>query len=779
MKKVISILCTVILVLSLVPAAVAEWGGSGGGNNAAADDGVNVLASQGQILQYVEPTYYENGEGEPTIGVTLINVLEIEGKYFRDSNNNKTLDPFEDWRLPVEERAADLVSQLSIEQRIGLLGNQMMASPGKTNARDIYNEDGTVNVSSLFSITGTANSLYMMLTNENRTGVTRNTSDAESGAVWNNITNMVAEMDTVMNGIPFVPYYSISNPQRVITAPSSQGIAAAVMGEIKDGDYANGDYSLVEKYADLDRQIWYARGLDGMYGPQIDLITDPRWPRNSGTYTENPDVNAGIAAALVRGYKDGQGVGSVSLTIKHFPGDGASWNGFESHNKYGEWRVYVVEDSLEKYHLPGFQAAIDAGLTGIMPSYSRPSAVLNAPQHYRGVELEVEEVANAYSKTIIGTLLYDLMGFKGYVNDDSGVINGGKQFGMEDLTIPERYAASINAGSDTGADGGARTGENGIDYPMIWEAYNAGLIEEEAFYRATLNRVTTFIAQGEYENPYRDPKAGAELEAALKDEIAEFGKELHRKSVVLMKNHENALPLEKNSGKKVFVASYSANGSNDNLVEQVKAAFEEAGFSIVNRAGDADIAFLNVAPGGIRQGMNYIALLDLVEDEEVDEYKTNVPLTESKTGDTVTVTTLIDADKIAKVAEDVHANGGIVVASLEISNPWILTKLEPYCDALIGSFSTSLDARMDVLTGDFNPTGKLPITMVSCADVIATVETEIDGVIYDVCVSPNDVPGYDKDQYIDPAILANVPGGSYAYYDADGNYYRSGFGLSY
>ena len=309
-----------------------------------------------------------------------------------DSNNNKTLEPYEDWRLPVDERAADLVARLSIEQRIGLLGNQMRSSPAKTKAADVYNEDGTVKVDALLSIGGTANSLYMMLANENRTGVTRSNSDAESGALWNNLTNMVAEMDTLMKGTPFVPFYSISNPQNNISIPSSQGVAAAVMGDVANG----GDYSLVEKYADLDRQLWYNRGLDGMYGPQIDLITDPRWPRNSGTYTEVPEVNAGIAAALVRGYKDGQGRGSVSLTIKHFPGDGASWNGFESHSKYGEWRVYTVEDSLQ-YHLAGFQAAIDAGLTGIMPSYSRPSAVLNAPQHYRGVELEVEEVANAYS----------------------------------------------------------------------------------------------------------------------------------------------------------------------------------------------------------------------------------------------------------------------------------------------------------------------------------------------------------------------------------------------
>ena len=87
---------------------------------------------------------------------------------------------------------------------------------------------------------------------------------------------------------------------------------------------------------------------------------------------------------------------------------------------------------------------------------------------------------------------------------------------------------------------------------------------------------------------------------------------------------------------------------------------------------------------------------------------------------------------------------------------------------------------MDVITGAFNPTGKLAVTMVSSEDVIALTYTENeDGTYLETCAAPNDVPGYDKDQYIDPAILANVKGGSYAYQDADGNYYFSGFGLSY
>ena len=152
----------------------------------------------------------------------------------------------------------------------------------------------------------------------------------------------------------------------------------------------------------------------------------------------------------------------------------------------------------------------------------------------------------------------------------------------------------------------------------------------------------------------------------------------------------------------------------------------------------------------------------------------------------VAITTLKDVDKIKTISEAVHAKGGKVVATCVVCNPWILDKLEPYVDGLTFQYTISpvamgnaLGAQVDVLSGDYNPTGKMSLTMVSCMDVIEITEKEIDGVMREVCASPNDVPGYDKDQYIDPAILAKVKGGSYAYYDEDGNYYRAGFGLSY
>ena len=228
------------------------------------------------------------------------------------------------------------------------------------------------------------------------------------------------------------------------------------------------------------------------------------------------------------------------------------------------------------------------------------------------------------------------------------------------------------------------------------------------------------------------------------------------------------------------------------------ALFEAQGFEIVSKAAEADVAYFYVAPKQTTStnGTSAEGILELVEDFEVDErelsgsgqFGQGVVASQKKTGEKIEVTTLADVKKMIKAADTVHANGGKVVATIVCTSPWILTNLEPYCDALLAQYTTSgaslanaQKAQVDVITGAFNPTGKLAVTMVSSPDVIALTYgvTLEDGTVAEICASPNDVPGYDKDQYIDPAILANVKGGSYAYQDADGNYYVSGFGLSY
>ena len=730
--------------------------------------------------EYLAPVFYQNEDG-PTISVVYNGVIVEDGKNFRDSNNNQELDPYEDWRLSTDERVEDLLGKMTQEQRIGLLRNALVVSPTATTADEVYDEDGNVILSQLLQTgdgeeTGTSleeaaaalsngYTASAVLDTYTRSGVIRKDTDTETGALFNNTLNMLAEYVGATKGEVTIPYMLISNPM-TSGYPSALGFGAAVTGD--------GNADAVKAYAEMDAEIWDAKGIHQMYGPQIDLVTDPRWSRNNTTYTEDPEVMTQIATALIEGYQhgtDGAQVGDVALIMKHFPGDGAAENGFESHYGMGQWRVYSTEGSLEKYQLVGFQAAIDAGVAGIMPGYSRPATdARSVPQTVNGVTLEPEEIGNAYNTAILQILLKDTMGFDGFINSDSNIVT--QLWGAEDMTEAERYATIINAGTDVVGDGFDAV----LDYTAVTEAVTSGLITDEAFDRATTNRMKSWIDLGMFDNPYRDPAESKAVGEKYAQTNEDTKTEFNQKSVVLMKNSNDVLPLS-DTTKTVYLASFTEKGESEDNLASWTEAIEAAGYTLVDDAAEADIAILDVVPGGISNASEYLHNIDLVEEFEQPHVN---PDTGEYDGETVDVTTLQDVDKIPEIAQTVHDNGGIVIASIDISSPWILTNLEPYCDALIGSFSTSAQARMDVLTGAYNPTGKLPVTMVSCNEVIAVTEQTLeDGNTYQVCASPNGVPGYDKDQYIDADVLAQSPSGSYAYKDADGNVYQSGFGLSY
>ena len=789
MKKLISILMTLALLMTLCPAVFAD----GDSYIPAPYDPAEVDPT----ATYLEPAFYENENG-PTIGVTTVGVLVVDGLYFKDSNNNKELDPFEDWRLDAKTRAEDMVSKMELVDQAGFVFNALAITPGVPKLDMAKNEDGTINPAAVVTMIGEGEESknayasgfagmdsFVINTQKIRAGVYRGSLgfDASMVALYNNVVTEMAEADAAQRGVPTIPMTTISNP---ISAgfPDSLGLAAAAMGD--------GNYDAIREYAEVDREMWVAQGIYQMYGPQVDLITDPRWPRNVETMSERPDVTAGLITALVEGYQKGQGglkEDTVALSVKHFPGDGASENGFESHTAQGQWRLYPTPGSLETYQLVGFQAAIDAGCGSIMPCYSRDAADdRSAVQTYRGHEVLVNQLGSAYNPEIITTLLRDVMGFDGFVNTDSGIVTG-QTFGVEDLSLTERYAKLISAGSDA-IGSGLRT-------DLVIEAVESGILAKEDLDRANINRSTAMFKQGRFENPYLDYNKADEVRATNLQTAAEQAYALHQKAVVLMKNHENTLPLAPNAGTKLYVASYTGNGEDEDMLAAMTALFEEQGFEIVDKAADAEVAYFYVDPKPTTStnGTSAEGVLSLVEDYEVDEremsgegqFGIGVVASQNKTGEKIEVTTLAEGKKLVKAADAVHENGGKVVATIVCKNPWILTNLEPYCDALLAQYTTSaasLDnarkAQVDVITGAYNPTGKLTVTMVSSEDVIALTETTLaDGTVAEICASPNDVPGYDKDQYIDPAILENVNGGSYAYMDADGNYYRSGFGLSY
>lgn len=750
---------------------------------------------------YLEPVLFHNENG-PTIGVTTCGVIVKDGLYFKDMDNDGVLSPYEDWRNDPETRAADMVAHLPLNQQAGLVLNTLWNTPLSMTREEARDENGSIVPAKIFKrynpdepapkgiLPGLDNRVDdgQVLENKLAAGVYRGEmrADASMAALYHNLGTQYVEYEACQGGVA-IPYSLHTNPIN-IGYPDFLGFGAAVMGD--------GNFDIVYDMAQTDRKMMASSGLHIMYGPQVDVATDPRWPRNSGTYGERPDITAGITRELVRGYQDGEDglkEGSIVLTVKHFPGDGPAENGFEPHLPIGQWRLYPTQGSMEKYHLPPFQAAFDMKASAIMPDYSRVGTDgRSKPQYYRGKLTSTEQVGSAYSRELITDLARDTMGFTGYVNSDSGIITT-QVYGVEDLSVPERYAKAISAGTDV-------IGGN-YDAHNIVKAVEEGFLPKADLDRANYRRLLAMFRQNRVDNPYLDPDNADRVRAENFEGAKKAAYKACQKEVVLAKNHGGVLPMVK--GRKVYVAVFSgedagaalaqmmgagvAGEDNDaKLRTQLEDLLRAKGYEIVDSPEQCDYAYLHVWPkqNNIVFIQRSMPVLDLVENFLHEEREVNK--SQKKTGRQIPINTLRGVGQIPALSEKVHAHGGKVICTCVVCNPWILQKLEPYVDGMTFQYTISpvaignaLGAQMDVLSGEYNPTGKMSLTMVSCPEVIAITEKEIDGVLREVCASPNDVPGYDKDQYIDPEILKNVRGGSYAYCDQDGNYYRSGFGLHY
>ncbi len=750
---------------------------------------------------YLEPVLFHNENG-PTIGVTTCGVIVKDGLFFKDMDNDGVLSPYEDWRNSYEVRAADMVAHLPLKQQAGLVLNTLWNTPLSMTQEGAKDEKGNIVPAKIFKqydpsepepksiLPGVSMRVddSQVLENKLAAGVYRGEMRAEAAvaALYHNLGTQYVEYEACNGGVA-IPYSLHTNPIN-IGYPDFLGFGAAVMGD--------GNFDIVYNMAETDRKMMAACGLNIMYGPQVDVSTDPRWPRNSGTYGERPEITAGITRELVRGYQNGEDglkKGAIALTVKHFPGDGPAENGFEPHLPIGQWRLYPTEGSMAKYHLPPFQAAFDMKASAIMPDYSRICNDGRAvPQYYKGKLTSSEAVPSTYSKELITDLARDTMGFTGYVNSDSGITSV-QIYGVEHLSVPERYAKAISAGTDV--IGGNSDSEN------IVAAVEQGYLPKADLDRANYRRLLSLFQQERVDNPYLDPAEADRVRSENYEGAKKAAYAACQKEVVLAKNHDAVLPMVK--GKKVYVAVFAGDDAgaaiaqsmgagvageenNEKLRKQLEGLLAAKGYEIVSTPEECDYCYMHVWPkqNNIVFVQRSMPVIDLVEGYMHEEREVNK--SQKKTGNLIEINTLRGVSKIPALAETVHAHGGKVIATCVVCNPWILTNLEPYCDGLTFQYTISpvamgnaLGAQMDVLSGEFNPTGKMSLTMVSCPEVVAITEKEIDGEVREICASPNDVPGYDKDQYIDPAILAKVKGGSYAYYDEDGNYYRSGFGLRY
>lgn len=295
----------------------------------------------------------ENENG-PTLGYSLksgIKLLESDGLKFKDLNKNGVLDKYEDWRLPIDERAENLASLMSIEQISGLmLYSRHQALPSKPLGFGFA--EGTYDGKQF----GEKGVFEWQLTDQQKTFLREDNlrhiligavSSPETAARWNN------EMQVYVEGMGLgIPSNTSSDPRH--SGGGNSEFNSGTGGSISlwpDGLGMAATFSpeTVKTFGNIAAQEYRAMGITTALSPQVDLGTEPRWFRIFMTFGESPKLATDMSRAYIDGFqtsegkdeiRDGWGIKSVNAMVKHWPGGGTVESGRDAHWAFGKYAVY-------------------------------------------------------------------------------------------------------------------------------------------------------------------------------------------------------------------------------------------------------------------------------------------------------------------------------------------------------------------------------------------------------------------------------------------------------
>ncbi len=607
-------------------------------------------------------------------------VVSVGGLTFRDLNRNGALEPYEDWRLTPDQRAADLVSRMTLDEKAGQMMHGTLPAIGPMGVSGMGAGYDLNKIQSL------------VLDRHVATFITRLSGSATLLAEQNNAVQAVAAQSRL--GVPA----TISTDPRhhfQFTAGASVSSGGFSQWPEATGLAAIGDPALTRRFGEIARQEYRAVGIHQALSPMADLATEPRWSRINGTFGEDPDLVGKMVKAYVQGFQGGEtGMrpDGVSAVVKHWVGYGASAKGLDGHNSYGRYAIFPA-GKLD-LHVKPFLGAFEAGVVGVMPTY----AILQ-DQTLDGQPLEA--VGAGFSKPLLTDLLRGKHGFSGMVISDWAITNDcgetcrngfpagqaptfqgfSTAWGVEDLPKVDRYAKGVNAGLDQ--FGGVE------DTAELVAAVKAGKVTEARVAQSALRVLKVKFEQGLFENPYVDPKV-AETIVGSAAFVAE-GRAAQSRSLVLLENKTGLLPLK--AGRKVWLKGVSP--------DVAKAH----GLTPVANLADADLAI-------IRVGAPFEIL-----------YPNYTFGSRQHDGDLSFKEGSADYEAIKTVSVKVPT-----VVSVYLDRPAILTNVSDKAAAVIGDFGSSDNALLDALTGVAPPRGKLPFELPSS---MAAVEAQAEDAPHD------------------------------------------------
>ena len=616
--------------------------------------GISLLGAAAMTASMLTGISFAEGETytQPTLNPHSKSVLEVDGYQFIDLNVNGELDVYEDWRQDAETRAADLVSQMTVREKIAQMQHPtyLPRADGKIAPylKDYCSEYG----------------IGMLLIRE--------LNSVEAAATTMNTIQEYAEASRL--GVPVLvsmdSVHGLSYVSGATVTPHNLALAATR------------DEALVTKLAEIARDEHLAVGVRMTLSPEADIASEPRWGRVMETFGEDPDLVTQMVTAQVVAFqngRDGLNTGSIVACMKHFPGAGPQMEGKDTSP------IISSEETLQ-IHLKPYYAALEVNVASIMPYYSVPLA------------LDMENSAIG-SKATLQDLLRDEMGFTGIIQTDWGMIWAiqealGTMTGEE---VSDEEAILIGV-TQSRVDG---IGGESIRLIDLMEEYTQeGKIDEAILTAAATRIVKVKFEMGMFENPYCDVDYAVSFVG--NEENQKVNLQAAREAMTLLKN-DGALPLNPDAKQTILVCGPRA-FDTDSLVGGWSSA--QDGLTIA----DAVAAYAGENTTVLTEKEDVGVIKELAQQADVIIVSIGEP---SYQHDPVWgYDTLEIVQSQQEILEAAVASGKTVITVVTGGRPYILTWCDENTNAILEAYYPGAKggiAIAETLFGMNNPTGKTPM----------------------------------------------------------------------
>ena len=711
-------------------------------------------------------TKVTNPEGGVELGVQdAAKIIQVNGLAFKDLNGNGKLDLYEDWRQTGDDRAAALAAMMTGEEIIPVMFH------GGTSDNQTSTDTESFNLIEQGSCSGVSRLSYTL-------------DSFASDVQW--INQVQATAEATKFGIPYI---NARDPAGLFNVPGSVGLAATF------------DKDIWHKAGMWQARAWRSMGITCELGPQIDLYTQLRGTRLSGSVGNDPALNRDFAAEFGGGMQStwgddeatqdlGWGKDSVGVMLKHFVGEGSNEGGRDDHSDSGKWNVFP--GGQFKAHLVPF---LDGGMhlnssteemAAVMPCYGIPYD----PNDPDGLG---EHVGAGFSEYLLSGLRNT--GWDGMLTTD-WMISSGNGHGVGLLDGAQRLQKMYKAGIDQ--HGGSFEIENGT---TAWNALVAEVGEEEALaqYQDHARHVFKFMNKVQlFDNPYSDRSAA---KAILESEAAAaFGTDAANKSIIMLKN-DGVISKDGLAGKVYIPQKFSPEvqsffGSSPAMItpylpldlfgenavtDEVAEAETLAPENITKLADMTDVKYAVVkinnpsdAYQGVQGGPNFMTIIMGTPAEpgpywkpitlQYRPYTADGPNVRKESlnpvdefgelqnrayfGESTFATNEADLDMVIALKQSLPEDAKLILC-IDADRPMCFGEIEPYADAILLGFGGVADfAYANIITGAVEPYGLLSHPM------------------------PKDMDAVE-------ALNEDTPRSVECYTDAAGNTYEFGFGLNW